>query len=65
MATVKLSTLKVGEKFKLITNRFFLRNHIYRVVKNENGEVVYEFDGYDKYQQKTITNGNQNVKKID
>lgn len=64
MATVKLSTLKVGDKFKLHTNRFYLRNHIYRVIENKEGKIVYEFDGFDKYKQKTITNGDQNVNTV-
>lgn len=58
---MKLKNLQVGDRFKLKTNRFYLRHHIYQVIENSGGVVKYAFAGQDQYNQKTTTSGQESV----
>lgn len=55
-----LKTLSVGQKFKLDTKRFYLRHHTYQVLEMGD-KIIYGFAGVDKYNQRTITSGNELV----
>lgn len=56
-----LSTLTAGQTFKLNTKQTYLRLHVYVVLENNNGVVKYALNGLDKFNQTTISNGNQKV----
>lgn len=58
---VTLSSLTVGQTFKLNTKQTYLKLHVYVVLENKNGMVKYALNGVDKYNQTTTTNGNKKV----
>lgn len=62
--TITLNKLQIGDTFKLITKRYYVKNHIYKVSDNKMGVVKYVFAHVDPFKQETITNGKEYVIKL-